>query len=219
MTVNVSSLSNIYILRKHDQTLTQCKPRWKKCIKCTKQILLSSKQTVQPTRWSLVAHLRRDHKSPLSTHTQPLRQGSKVDSQLVHVNGSTHLINSCPSASWSSDSFLTPCQWSHSAHSQPANNFIPHYQSLSDLTPFPQLYTALTHNMCIPLLWCQENPRSCLSRHGRCRWQSWGPTFCKLNDTLVIFCSLPLVDVLAWNVSLASRLVLWGQATESFPRN
>lgn len=32
------------------------------------------------------------------------------------------------------------------------DHFIPHYQSLSDLTLFPQLYTALPYNMCIPLL-------------------------------------------------------------------
>lgn len=47
--------------------------------------------------------------------------------------------------------------------SQPADHFISHYRPLSDLTRFPQLYAALTYNMCILLPSCQENPRSCLS--------------------------------------------------------
>lgn len=48
--------------------------------------------------------------------------------------------------------------------SQPADHFISHYRPLSDLTRFPQLYAALTYNMCILLPSCQENPRSCPSR-------------------------------------------------------
>lgn len=43
--------------------------------------------------------------------------------------------------------------------SQPADHFISHYRPLSDLTRFPQLYAALTYNMCILLPSCQENPR------------------------------------------------------------
>lgn len=66
--------------------------------------------------------------------------------------------SSIPRAERLSDgSLLSAVGW------QPADNFIPHYRLLSDLTRFPQLYAALAYDMCILLPSCQENPRSCPS--------------------------------------------------------